>query len=454
MTPQPDSIEEKLPLESLAPNLERFEKLQELYPDAFVEGKLDAEKLQQIFGEDLATGAERYGLSWAGKSDAIKSIQSLSTGTLLPCRDESINFDSTENIIIEGDNLEVLKLLQRSYYGKIKMIYIDPPYNTGGEFIYPDNYKEGLQEYLRFSRQVSDAGYKLTTNTETSGRYHSRWLTMMYPRLFLARNLLREDGVIFISIDDHEIANLQLVLNEVFGEENSIGIICWKNVTDNNPTLINKDNEFLLVYARSKTQLPEAWKSLVSDAKDLLQAEYKRLKSDRKSNVEVQQGIREFISHNVEAVGFLSRYKNVDDNGVYTGSESVHNPRAGGYDFEVLHPDTKRPMRKPANGYRFPETTFRDLDRQRLILYGEDENRIVKIKKYLQEYEDTLRSVIVLDGRLGSYDLKRVFNTDKSIFSNPKPVDLLKSFISYSTSAHDIVLDLFGGSGTTAASSS
>src|SRR6266536_2745286 len=219
---------EKLPLESLAPNLERFEKLQELYPDAFVEGKLDADKLRQILGEDVDLGPERYGLSWAGKSDAIKAIQTLSTGTLLPCRDESINFDATENMIIEGDNLEVLKLLQRSYYGKIKMIYIDPPYNTGGDFIYPDNYKEGLQEYLRFSGQISGEGYKLTTNTETSGRYHSRWLTMMYPRLFLARNLLSEDGVIFVSIDDHEVQNLRLIMNEIFGEENLIESFVWK----------------------------------------------------------------------------------------------------------------------------------------------------------------------------------------------------------------------------------
>src|SRR6266536_3133118 len=198
---------EKLPLESLAPNLERFEKLQELYPDAFVEGKLDADKLRQILGEDVDLGPERYGLSWAGKSDAIKAIQTLSTGTLLPCRDESINFDATENMIIEGDNLEVLKLLQRSYYGKIKMIYIDPPYNTGNDFIYPDDYTESLQTYLEYTGQVDAEGKKFGTNTEADGRFHSKWLNMMYPRLYLARNLLTDDGVILISVDDHEADN-------------------------------------------------------------------------------------------------------------------------------------------------------------------------------------------------------------------------------------------------------
>src|SRR6266536_4560439 len=196
---------EKLPLESLAPNLERFEKLQELYPDAFVEGKLDADKLRQILGEDVDLGPERYGLSWAGKSDAIKAIQTLSTGTLLPCRDESINFDATENMIIEGDNLEVLKLLQRSYYGKIKMIYIDPPYNTGNDFIYPDDYTESLQTYLEYTGQVDSQGKKFSTNTEANGRFHSKWLNMMYPRLYLARNLLREDGFLVVSIDDGEL---------------------------------------------------------------------------------------------------------------------------------------------------------------------------------------------------------------------------------------------------------
>ncbi len=199
----------KLPLTSRDVNSARLDRLRELFPEAFTEGKIDFEKLRQLLGTGVTDAPERYGLSWSGKSEAIKNIQTLTTATLLPARDESVNFDTTENLIIEGDNLEVLKLLQGGYHGRVKMIYIDPPYNTGGDFIYPDNYKEGLADYLKFSGQVSGEGVKLTTNPETDGRYHSKWLTMMYPRLFLARNLLREDGVIFVSIDDTELDNLK-----------------------------------------------------------------------------------------------------------------------------------------------------------------------------------------------------------------------------------------------------
>ena len=173
-------------------------------------------------------GKERYGMNWPGKADCFKTIQAPSLGTLRPCPEESVNFDTTENLIIEGDNLEVLKLLQKSYLGKVKMIYIDPPYNTGNDFIYPDNYTESLQTYLEYTGQVDAEGQKFGTNTDADGRFHSKWLNMMYPRLYLARNLLREDGVIFISIDDHEIDNLTKVCNEVFGEENFVATVIWQ----------------------------------------------------------------------------------------------------------------------------------------------------------------------------------------------------------------------------------
>lgn len=189
--------------------------------------------------------------------------------------------------------------------------------------------------------------------------------------------------------------------------------------------------------------------SRFSTAKDLLQAEYERLKAEGLRTTEIQARIREFISDNEESLGFLSRYKMVDDKGVYTGSESVHNPRPGGYDFEVLHRTTMKPMRKPANGYRFPEQTFREMEAAGIILYGEDENRIVKIKKYLEDYEDSLRSVITLDGRLGSYELKRLFPSNEAVFTNPKPSELLESLISFATEPDAIILDLFAGSGST-----
>src|ERR1035437_6875611 len=244
----------KIPLTSPDVNAERVARLRELFPEAFTEGKLDPAKLSLLLGDGVTDTTERYGLSWTGKSEAIKNIQTLNTGTLLPAPDESVNFDTTGNLIIEGDNLEVLKLLQGGWHGRVKMIYIDPPYNTGGDFIYPDNYKEGLADYLKFSGQVSGEGVRLTTNPETDGRYHSKWLTMMYPRLFLARNLLREDGVIFVSIDDHEVHNLRAVMNEIFGEENFAGQIAVINNLKgrNDRKNFATAHEYILVYVRAE----------------------------------------------------------------------------------------------------------------------------------------------------------------------------------------------------------
>jgi adenine-specific DNA-methyltransferase len=197
----------KLDLRSMNITEEQKSKLKQVFPHIFNEDKIDFDKLRQTLGEEVDEGQERYGMTWPGKSECFNIIQQPSTGTLKPCREESVNFDETENLFIEGDNLEALKILQKSYYGKIKMIYIDPPYNTGKEFIYPDKYSETLDTYLAYTGQISDDGIKFSTNTEAEGRFHSKWLNMMYPRLFLARNLLREDGVISISIDDNEVDN-------------------------------------------------------------------------------------------------------------------------------------------------------------------------------------------------------------------------------------------------------
>jgi adenine-specific DNA-methyltransferase len=443
-------LPQKLDLRSHDIAEDKRQELLRLFPEIRTESdKLDFDRLKLMLGESVDAGKERYGMNWPGKADCFKTIQSPSLGTLRPSPSESIKFDSTENLIVEGDNLEVLKLLQKSYLGKIKMIYIDPPYNTGNDFIYPDNYSESLQTYLEYTGQAGVEGKKFSTNTEADGRFHSKWINMMYPRLYVSRNLLRDDGVIFISIDDKEVHNLRRICDEVFGEENRIGIICWKNVTDNNPTLITPDNEFIVCYARSKESQPKSWSSQFSAAKDLLQKEYARLEQEGLTIEDIQTQIREFISDNEDSMGFLSRYKFVDGSGIYTGSESVHNPRPGGYDFEVLHPVTGKQMRKPANGYRFPEETFRQMESAHIILYGEDENRIVKIKKYLADYEDSLRSVIALDGRLGSYELKRLFPEAGSVFTNPKPAELLESLISFSTGPDSLVLDFFAGSGST-----
>ena len=245
---------------------EHIEALKALFPEAVCEGKVDFEKLKATLGEELDERRERYSFSWAGKQNAIRLLQTPSRATLVPAPEESVDFDTTGNLFIEGDNLEVLKLLYKPYFGRVKMIYIDPPYNTGNDFIYPDNFADPLDTYLKLTGQKDSEGNLLTSNPETSGRYHSAWLSMMYPRLFLARQLLREDGVIFVSIDDHEVHNLRMLLNEVFGEENFIVEIIWKSrkqVDNRTVTGASIDHEYLLCFGRSPSG------SLRGSAKDL-----------------------------------------------------------------------------------------------------------------------------------------------------------------------------------------
>jgi adenine-specific DNA-methyltransferase len=253
MSTVPDT---KIPLTSETPLKPRLEALKNLIPEAFTEDKIDFDKLKSALGNVAEIGQERYGLTWAGKSEAIRAVQIPSKGTLEPVPEESVNFDESQNLIIEGDNLEVLKLLQKSYYGKVKMIYIDPPYNTGNEFIYPDNFREGLEDYLLYSGQRADDGTRLSTSEEAAGRKHSRWLNMMYPRLFLARNLLHENGVIFVSIDDNEVKNLRALMDEVFGEESFVGGLTWESTTQ--PDNIGKARfrlqkkvEYILFYSKA-----------------------------------------------------------------------------------------------------------------------------------------------------------------------------------------------------------
>ena len=244
---------------------EKKEQLKKLFPEIFEEDKLSFEELKKTLGEAVASNGERFGLQWSGKAECYQTIQTRSSATLKPNlakenspKENEQNFldSASENIFIEGDNLEVLKLLQESYFGKVKMIYIDPPYNTGKEFIYPDNHKDNLKTYLEYTGQLDENGKKFSTNTEQEGRYHSNWLSMMYPRLFLARNLLTEDGVIFISIDDNEQANLKKICDQIFGEDNFFGCLTWisrtkpKNMGEAQVKL-QHNLEYILVYGKN-----------------------------------------------------------------------------------------------------------------------------------------------------------------------------------------------------------
>jgi len=249
-----DTTVEKMDLRSLNIADEKKAQLRELFPEVFTEGgKIDFDRLKLTLGESVDVGKERYAMNWAGKTDCFKTIQQSSVATLIPARDESVAFDSTDNIFIEGDSLEVLKLLQKSYFRRVKMIYIDPPYNTGNDFIYPDNYSESLDTYLRYTGQLDSEGRKFSTNTEADGRFHSRWLTMMYPRLYLARNLLRDDGVIFVSIDDHEQYNLHKLMDEVFGEEHFCAQFVWNTEGNtDNQYAIKVNHEYILAYYKNR----------------------------------------------------------------------------------------------------------------------------------------------------------------------------------------------------------
>ena len=254
---------EKMTGESLDIAAQRQQELKQLFPGVFTETKdengnvvssIDFERLKAELGtfSDIYEGRrERYGMEWPGKRDCMKVIQEPSRATLKPCPEESVDWDTTKNLFIEGDNLEVLKLLQKSYYGKVKMIYIDPPYNTGNEFIYPDNYQETLDTYLAYAGLLDDEGKKFTTNTASEGRFHSKWMNMIYPRLFLARNLLQDDGVICISINDNELYNLKQISDQIFGEENFIATLVWEKGRKNDAKRVSVGHEYMVLYAKA-----------------------------------------------------------------------------------------------------------------------------------------------------------------------------------------------------------
>ena len=474
--------ETKLPLTSRDVHAERLAQFRELFPEAVTEGKTDLKKLAQLLGEAVTDAPERYGLSWSGKSEAIRAIQITSPGTLLPCPAESwpplpfaadvaqvsqpavspisksaargeggraagletrdtadlevsatdqkrVACNTSENLIIEGDNLEVLKLLQGGYHGRVKMIYIDPPNNTGGEFIYPDNYKEGLADYLRFSGQVSGEGIRLTTNTETDGRYHSKWLTMMYPRLFLARNLLREDGVIFVSIDDHEVHNLRAVMNEIFGEENFVESIVWKKRYGGGAKekYLVSVHEYIVCYAREKAALDPLF---IPQEQASIERYYKL----KDQNFEKYGPYR---THPLEATKSMGERKNLV--------------------FGIPGPDGAEIWPKRQWLWSKERALEAAKNNELAFLRDKDGNWSVHTKQYLKDEMGVVRqskAFSIIDNvysQHGTNEILEIFG-DAHTFSFPKPTGLLKPLLNLATEAteEDIILDFFGGSGTTA----
>ncbi len=474
------TAENKLPLTSSNVTAEVLAKLREIAPQVFTEGGVDFDKLKATLGENIVPKDERYGLSWAGKSEAFRNVQIPSVGTLLPQAEESVNFDTSENLIIEGDNLEVLKLLQKSYHGKVKMIYIDPPYNTGNEFIYPDNYHEGLDDYLKYSGQVTEEGQRRSSDTETSGRYHSKWLNMIYPRLFLARNLLRDDGVIVIHIDEHEQENLLLVLNEIFGDENNLGTIVWdKKNPKGDATGIAYQHESILVFARNREglalshelvrkkanaetiigQASAIWakngtQGLPIDLAAIL--EKYQLDKSRFKDAEVsfdKAKIEELFASWVAQQDYLSggeaAYNKLDEHGevyrlVHMGWPNKKKA-PDEYFIPLIHPMTGKACPVPERGWRNPPETMKKYLSSGEIVFGSDDS-VQPQRKYLLKKNMTENIPSIL--RYGGSD-DALFKELKLVFDNPKPYRFAADLVAYFTHGEDdIVLDFFAGSGT------
>lgn len=437
--------------DSQTPQQERLNILKQLMPEIFDEGQIDFEKLKATLGENITFSNERYVLNWAGKSDAFRVMQCPSSATLVPCKEESVDFDTTQNIFIEGENMEVLKVLQKSYFGKVKMIYIDPPYNTGNDsFIYPDKFSESKEEYLKRVGDKDEEGYMtregmFRKNSKENGQYHSNWLNMMMPRLYLAKNLLREDGVIFISIDDNEVHNLRLLMNEIFGEENFFcQIIIRANSRGQTYKQIAKTHEYLLVYTKN-------------DITDLFGLEKDAERNDL----------------------------NLSDNiGCYNIRELRNrNPKFGKHNRPLLfYPIYVNPNVIDKDGFNPVSLTFSNEYYIKVEPYNsvgkESCWRWGKSKAHLNIHQNTLDSNLIAkkkaDGQYNIYEkYRKTTYTPKSIwdenafltetgtvelhnlgFSNefdfPKPISLIKRCVQLATEEDDIILDFFAGSGTTA----
>lgn len=451
-----------------------IELLKSLFPEAFTEGKVDFEVLKQLLGGAVDEREEKYGLNWHGKRRARQLALTPSTGTLRPCPEDSVDWDTTQNLMIEGDNLEVLKLLQKSYAGKVKLIYIDPPYNTGKDFVYPDDFRDNIKNYLELTGQV-EGGKKISSNTEASGRFHTDWLNMMYPRLKLARNLLREDGIIFISIDDAECSNLKQLCCEVFGEENFIASLIWEKGRKNDAKLISVGHEYMLIFAKSKAFFQEKkikWREVKPGAKEILE-EYLRL---RKllcgDNTLVEQGIRDFYEKlpKTHPSKKHSRYNKVDDKGIWR-DDNMSWPGGGGPTYDVIHPKTGIACLVPEGGWRYgtPEK-MEEMIQLGKVVFRHDHTEPPIRKTYLveldgdEEVEDDLDveesdsedlpiqvagSYFYRSALQASSELNNLFG--KKVFNNPKDRDVISRWAAYvGTTDNDIVMDFFAGSGTTA----
>ncbi|OPJ62563.1 site-specific DNA-methyltransferase [Clostridium oryzae] len=395
-------------------------KLKQIFPEVFCEDKIDFERLQEVLGEYIDDKEEKYRFEWHGKSKAIRMAQTPSRGTLRPCKAESKNWDTTQNLYIEGDNLEVLKLLQKSYQNKVKMIYIDPPYNTGNDFVYKDDYKDNLQNYLELTGQVDDDGKKISTNSEAGGRYHTNWLNMMYPRLRLAKNLLKDDGVIFISIDDNEVSNLKKVCDEIFGESNFVTKFIWKKRTGSNDSQngVSVDHEYILAYFRSEKAV---FNGVIKTFEN-----YKNPDNDPRGP---------WMSDNLTCNKTASQRPNL--------FYSITDPKTG-----ITYNCNSNRV------WAYEKERMERIITEDKVIFPRDGKGTPMYKRHKAEVKSDKKPYSSLvDTQINSVATKELRDTlNAQIFSYPKSVNLLAQLIGQGTNKYnkDIVLDFFSGSSTTA----
>ena len=438
-------------MEMRTPNMadENLKKLMDLFPNIVTETidekgnvvrAIDKDKLEQEISTKVIEGkAERYEFIWPEKKQSIIAANAPTTNTLRPCVEESVNFDTTKNLYIEGDNLEVLKILQETYLGKVKMIYIDPPYNTGSDFVYEDDFAEDMDEYMDRSGQFDEEGNRLYVNKESNGRFHTDWLNMMYPRLKMARNLLSEDGVIFISIDDNEQENLKKICDEIFGERNFIAQIIIDQTPKNDPLLIATSHEYMLCYVKNISKAKEIqWGSLHPlnrELNDLVQGLDK---------FEAEKALAKYYEENELKKDNISNYKFVDEGGIYRWGP-LDDPQEQGPRDERINPKTGNPLKIPTRGWSTSVETWNEWVENNLIEFPEKDDTLASKKIYLNmdKYE-VARSVIKLQGRKATSDLEKLFD-GKKVFNNPKSVEIIKDHIENLNDKNAVVMDFFSG---------
>jgi len=390
-------------------------------------------------------------LNWIGKEAVETHHRQVPFRLLEPVDALSCGDKDSGNLIVQGDNLLALKALLPRYAGEVKCIYIDPPYNTGQD----DRNEDGKRTGWVYNDNVNSPeirdwlGKVVGAEAEDLSR-HDKWLCMIYPRLKLLKSFLRQDGIIFASIDDNEMASLRYVMDEIFGVANRIGTIVWKNATDNNPTQIASEHEYILCYAKDKRRIASEWKSTNLEIKKKLLAVGDEFVKNYADQNKRQAEYTKWYRENKVQLWPFEDYKFIDSGGIYTGMRAVHNPGKDGYRYDVPHPKTGKACQQPLMGYRFPEETMNALIRDGRIIFGEDETKLVELKVYAKDYRAKLSSLFELDGRVGTNEIKVIFPEDKRPFDFPKPTELIEELLSFTTSDDDIVLDSFGGSGTTA----